>query len=508
MSRFNPHFANAGAVFDAAQQFAQRCLVEQKSLLLDNQLLWTTEHFDALRKYFIEQPDMGSRNFYEKLADQLATCDPWDVALMAEIFWIVELGPNNMKPGTKVAKMRTIWDMNPPVPFPEDSPFLQENLLEGLGSAGIGFSVFLPTEIAFAIEAFAAFIAKPGAERKELLSDATRFAEWLDEIPAGKGRQFYHVLCHLLFPDKFERIFSQGDKTKVSRLQGVWNASTKFSRPALDAALLTVRERLETKYPGQVDYYVPPVGTLIKDSPTGPNDAAEVRGSRSETASPVAQGASDPDYDPVETATPTLRFADNLILYGPPGTGKTFAMQQRMKKAFENGEEFAFLSFHPSYAYEDFMGGLRPTPKEGAAGISVSFQKGPFMLLCEKAHSRPTERFTLFIDEINRANVAKVFGELITLVEPSKRAIAGSKPTDESMWITLPYTNEPFSVPDNLDIVATMNTADRSISMLDVALRRRFRFRECQPDPSLIEPATVGNISLPALLQTINDRLE
>jgi 5-methylcytosine-specific restriction protein B len=201
-------------------------------------------------------------------------------------------------------------------------------------------------------------------------------------------------------------------------------------------------------------------------------------------------------------------MAENLILFGPPGTGKTFAMQARMKAAFDNGEDYAFVAFHPSYSYEDFVGGLRPVAVKDGAGVAVVFQKGPLLTLCDKAHANPTLQFTLFIDEINRANVAKVFGELITLVEPSKRVIAGSKPNETGAWVTLPGTNERFGVPDNLNLVATMNTADRSIAMMDLALRRRFRFQECPPEPHRIEPKMVGAIDLPKLLQRINDRLE
>ncbi len=179
-----------------------------------------------------------------------------------------------------------------------------------------------------------------------------------------------------------------------------------------------------------------------------------------------------------------------------------------MKAAFDRGEDFAFVAFHPSYAYEDFIGGLRPVAVKDGTGVVVVFQKGPFLRLCEKAHANPTQQFTLFIDEINRANVAKVFGELITLIEPSKRVIAGGKERDEGAWLTLPGLSEHFGVPDNLNIVATMNTADRSIAIMDIALRRRFRFQECAPEPKRIEPAMVGAIDLRVLLQRLNDRLE
>lgn len=509
MSRYNPHFPHANDVFEAAQQFAKRCLIEQSSLLLPDQQLWTAPHFETLKTHFVDQPDLTTRTFYDKLADQLATCTPLDVALMTEIFWIVELAPNNLLPATKIAKMKIIWGIKPAGPFPEESAFLREDVLGGLGSGGAGFTQYLPNEIAFAVEAFGDLARKPLPERESILSDGVRFAKWFDGIPAGNGRQLYHALCHVLFPDTFERIFSHTHKKKLARHYDVWNSTVASSRPSLDAALLTLRERLEMQYPGVVDYYTPPVGTLMpqNEPPEVVQPPAPIPTELKLNSSPNSEGGPvTPDSN--DSASPVRRTADNLILFGPPGTGKTFELQRRMRVAFENGEECLFVAFHPSYSYEDFMGGFRPAPSQDGRGLAIVFQRGPFLTLCEKAHKNPTERFTLFIDEINRANVAKVFGELITLVEPSKRVIAGSKPNDDGLWVTLPYANERFGVPDNINIVATMNTADRSIAMMDIALRRRFRFQECPPEPELILPSNVGTISLPSLLQVINDRLE
>jgi len=487
--------------------------VGQGSLFLDDEHLWTEERFQSLIDAYVKQPDMSDRGFYDKLTSQLAACEALDVALMTEVFWIVQLGPTNLTAPVKLSSLKRIWNMQSAVPFPDNSVFLSKDVLSGLGSGGPGYNLFLPLELVFAVEAFGEFVAKPRSERELLLNDAQDFAAWLTSIPSGKGRQFYHVLCHVFFPDAFERVFSQSHKNKAARAHKVWTSALGESRPKLDAALLDLRKRLERLYPGKVDYYAPPVGTLIKQQDAPAGDKQGITPTSGEDLSDLSQLSvqeSNPGYDAevAPNAKPTLRLADNLILYGPPGTGKTYEMQARMQEAFDNGEDFSFVAFHPSYSYEDFIGGLRPVSTKDGVGIVVEFQKGPFLELCEKAHANPTEQFTLFIDEINRANVAKVFGELITLIEPSKRVIAGSQPNDTGAWVTLPGLAQRFGVPDNLNVVATMNTADRSIAMMDIALRRRFRFQECPPEPERIDPQMVGAIDLSALLQRLNDRLE
>ncbi|MBD2699024.1 AAA family ATPase [Spirosoma sp. BT702] len=206
----------------------------------------------------------------------------------------------------------------------------------------------------------------------------------------------------------------------------------------------------------------------------------------------------------------------NLILFGPPGTGKTFALQPYLRN-----ENASLITFHPAYSYEEFVEGLRPESANGQ--ISYKIRKGVFHSACTSAIQRagygtladclndtPENRrqklnkapaHYLLIDELNRANVASVFGELITLLEPDKRL--GAK---NELWLTLPYSNERFGVPGNLYVVGTMNTTDRSIALLDIALRRRFAFREMLPDASLL--GVVDGIDLAQLLRTINERIE
>lgn len=213
----------------------------------------------------------------------------------------------------------------------------------------------------------------------------------------------------------------------------------------------------------------------------------------------------------------------NTILYGPPGTGKTFKTAQLaveicggdgnvprnvsrevLMASYEQLRQdgrISFVTFHQSYGYEDFVEGLRPElNKDGQ--VSYHVRPGIFREACKAAESS-TENHVLIIDEINRANISKVFGELITLLEHDKRA-----GETNAITVTLPSSGASFSVPKNLYVIGTMNTADRSIALLDTALRRRFDFEELQPDYTTLPEKQVGGVDLRVMLQAINDRIE
>lgn len=176
-------------------------------------------------------------------------------------------------------------------------------------------------------------------------------------------------------------------------------------------------------------------------------------------------------------------------------------------------QRYVFTTFHQSYSYEDFIEGIKPimidVDSDNDGNVVYKIEDGVFKQLCKKAEIDPDNRYAIFIDEINRGNVSAIFGELITLIEQDKR-----KGANNQISVILPYSKRLFSVPQNVDIYGTMNTADRSVEALDTALRRRFSFEEMLPNPSLLKNkgeygnGKVGDIDLQELLIAINERIE
>ena len=322
--------------------------------------------------------------------------------------------------------------------------------------------------------------------------------EWNND-PQGENSQ---CLVHYYVPLNWENWSDLSDQQKGV----VLNAFRALHNVANDAI-------------GQMGDFVNRVGSMWQTHPA--NLASQNN---------VVLGQNDDDIAEMEHST-----AKNVILYGPPGTGKTYSTVFRAVEiidgadAIENMEygdaktrydvlrsegRIRMITFHQAYGYEEFIGGIRPE-SDGNGNLSYPVKPGVFVSFCKTALQDADNKYVFIIDEINRGNVAKIFGELITLIEESKRISA-----PEETRVSIPgFENDPkgqdgafayernFGVPGNVYILGTMNTADRSLAKLDAALRRRFDFDEIMPDWNLL-PENVAGVNLREMLKVINRRIQ
>jgi len=207
----------------------------------------------------------------------------------------------------------------------------------------------------------------------------------------------------------------------------------------------------------------------------------------------VGPGVSSTQYDRLKKI---LEYKKQVIFYGPPGTGKTREAILFAKQFASDSNKIFNVTFHQSYSYDEFVEGIKADVKDEK--LLYSIQDGIFKKICVQARKEDNKNFVLIIDEINRGNISKIFGELISLIENNKR-------NRDDFAISLAYSKKEFTVPKNVFIVGTMNTADRSLVQIDLALRRRFGFVEFMPRTDVLGDAE--GVSLPLLLTKLNRKI-
>lgn len=292
-----------------------------------------------------------------------------------------------------------------------------------------------------------------------------RALDWEDVGTKGLGESVVLKLFSIVQPDKFLPVFPlTGPNGKIAMLRrlGLPEPSSDLGRGAQHVeANDTLRRRLEPYFPGdpwgqgRFGYWL----MQNEDDATG----TEIDKLEETAAELFVQVAF------LEEIKELLQEKGQVVFYGPPGTGKTYIADRFAAAIQPDPDRRMTVQFHPSMSYEDFFEGYRPRTDE-VGQMSYELRKGPLALMAEKADAAPNVPHVLIIDEFNRANLPRVFGELLYLLEYRKK------------WIRTAYrADEPFELPENLYFIGTMNTADRSIAIIDAALRRRFHFIPFMP---------------------------
>ena len=499
-------------ILAAAEEWKQRCLLAGGSVFTDESL-WTPENVGDLEQLVEEiessTTDQWGLKGWNRLKDKLKNARPELVRLAAEAFWFTTLYPDNKeKPWSwKRERFNELWELAAPSTSIDDSRqhLIDDQALRGVAAVNWGhWLIWLPLNYILKMTR----VWKTNHPAIDLNREPPwKFIRWLrTEVDWSKDKEkrpMRLAILYLLFPDYIERVETSEQKRLI--IDALGNSSQQESgadAATEDEVVYEIRKRLEKEGgTSELDFFQPPL---------------EGKWPRWRSAVNRKENGTEP-----VVRRPRVVRSLNVILYGPPGTGKTYETASRCVGICD-GEEPAdgeqmrgryrelvaegrveFVTFHQSYGYEEFVEGLRPETGSGG-GISLKATDGVLKRIARRAQESEGEPYVLVIDEINRANVSKVLGELITLLEEDKRQGA-----ENEVAVTLPHSGERFTLPANLHLLGTMNTADRSIALLDTALRRRFRFEELAPDPELLEEAAeAAGVDLPAVLHAMNERLE
>jgi 5-methylcytosine-specific restriction protein B len=446
------------AVVDA---WKERCLLEDGSLLYDEEQLWSPDNLAQAHHNIAEQPLLDGGSFIEKLERQLAG-ERRLVLLGAELLVVYYLFAWDGSVGAatkrdRVAKVLAWANAE----LPEDSEAWQALGEAGIGHPGQFFLLRPDIQLGFLLDFALRLKKEPASEQRQTLSDPWRLRDFADAGEDQGASGMRHILLHLLHPDAFEPISSGQDKQRIA---STYADLVDDDIEDLDEQLVVIRRGLAEllgQPSGEVEFYREPL-------------ASTWGGHRAKGDANLVDG---------------LELKKQVVLFGPPGTSKTyeakqiagqiirrhalrqwgpveyFQRQDRIEELIAN--HVRRLQLHPAYSYEEFIRGLRL--RDG----SVAFEDGYLLRLVDEINDEQIPEaetplpWVLILDELNRADLSRVFGEAFSVLEDRNEAVElpGSEPGQPPRKIVL---------PDRLYVIGTMNLIDQSLEQIDFALRRRF----------------------------------
>ena len=491
---------SAESTYDVAREWVYRALLTDDSLFTPGTPIWTPHWLDGLHEWFLEQPAVSRMSeFLPSLERQLADGPAEVHQLMAETLY-VHLLIQAQTVATKRERIETVLGWHPnTVSFPGR---LNDGLEGKLVNAEGGFgNKFISYQVGTLIESVVHWKTLGSSEHERLIQDPWAFKDFLftirftSSLLANKqntGDLERHMLLHIVHPDTFEPML-RNDKLRLAEAKA-FQRFVPESNLDTDSAIKHIREGLEGKSAKDIRFYDKDIRKYWKPEKKGDPLVEELESGITPSPIEISSTQSPPQSPGVPQYTISdiisdgcflerssledflehWRMKKNLILQGPPGTGKTWLARKLAYALIGRKDEskVASVQFHTNLSYEDFVRGWRPSG-EGR----LDLVDGPFLNIVDTARSDPDWQYVMVIEEINRGNPAQVFGEMLTLLEADKRR------KGEALGLSYRRSkDERIYIPDNLYVIGTMNIADRSLALVDLAFRRRFAFEELEPE--------------------------